>query len=82
MKWQTIETAPKNGERILLYRYDWAENVCVGYWDITWEDWYVVGGGTPWIGATHWTAIPPLPKISTTKLYSTRRSKGFRRSIN
>lgn len=64
MNWQPIETAPKNGDRVLLYRAEWQENVCVGYWDATWGDWHVVGGGAPWIGATHWAAIPPLPNAT------------------
>lgn len=61
MNWQPIETAPKNGTRVLLYRDDWQESVCVGYWDSTWADWSIVGGGTPCPGATHWADIPPLP---------------------
>jgi hypothetical protein len=61
MNWQPMETAPKNGDRILLYRQGWNENACVGYWDIVWLDWHIVGGGCAWSGPTHWAPIPPLP---------------------
>jgi hypothetical protein len=32
MNWQSIETAPKDGSKILAFEYYWVENPFVCYW--------------------------------------------------
>jgi hypothetical protein len=59
--WQPIETAPKDGSRVVIFRANWRETVSVGHWSVTAKEWYVVNGGYPWHAPTHWAPIPPLP---------------------
>lgn len=60
MNWMPIETAPRDGTRILMFRYGWAESMAVGYWDSTWSAFCPVGGSF-FQGATHWMPLPEPP---------------------
>ena len=60
--WQPIETAPRDGNRVLLYREGWREHTAVGWWSRTEKRWYTVPGTWPFNGATHWTLLPEPPK--------------------
>lgn len=62
MNWQPIETAPKDGTIVLLYRRDWAVNICAGYWDFEWCDWFSVGAPSPFLSAAYWQPLPEPPK--------------------
>jgi hypothetical protein len=66
--WQPIETAPKDGTRVLLY-IDEDEGPCIGKWDIDfWQkpNWCMEAGDY-WSGATHWQPLPaPPPSRPTT----------------
>lgn len=64
MKWEPIETAPKD-ESILLY-YPTDDIIIVGYWcDFKWQIDHV--GGYEWesdvdcIEPTHWMPLPEAP---------------------
>ena len=50
-EWQPIETAPKDGTRVLLFRDGWAENTSVGYWNSDYEEFNALaqgpGGSSP-----------------------------------
>lgn len=62
-EWQPIETAPKDGTRVLLFRRGWAESVSVGWWGGLWETWNVAGGITSeFVHPTHWMPIPEPPE--------------------
>lgn len=69
MKWQPIETAPKDGREILLFDRDDLPTVFAGKWAP------VAGDGGWWIYAdellqdacaeafpTHWMPLPPPPE--------------------
>jgi len=70
MEWQPIETAPKDGRRILLGREGWCE---VGRWALdyecrqnadpgAWSDDHDYGGPEDDSWPTHWTPLPEPPK--------------------
>jgi len=59
-RWQPIETAPRDGTRVLLGRHD---NVMLGYWEFSegpgwWTD-------SEWWGNDHFTRWQPLPAPPT-----------------
>lgn len=59
-RWQPIETAPKDGSRMLLWTVwrDGFEFADTGYWsDLHGGGWVRNGAGTP----THWMPLPPHP---------------------
>ena len=62
MEWLPIESAPKDGTRVLLYRADWMENLAVGFWSDDFQEWRPVGGGC-FPGPTHWHQGPPPPSL-------------------
>ena len=64
-KWQPIETAPKNGNHILLYRYDIK---FVGYYGGANVGWRINAPDLPcmWPEPTHWMPLPK-PPIETPK---------------
>ena len=74
MTWQPIETAPKDGSLVLLYRpdaYDWGK-VTPGKWETQqyskkpkpyWDIWLKIGGiseSRAWV-PTHWMPLPEPP---------------------
>lgn len=63
MEWQPIETAPKDGTKVLL----WDDGVTIGEWSENvhpWNDgnWWVEGGQVTTQTATHWMPLPEPPK--------------------
>lgn len=61
MKWQPIETAPKDDERVLLYSgYGGAQAVC--RWSDHFGQWMVCAGGTVFQDPNHWMPLPPAPE--------------------
>ncbi len=62
MKWQPIETAPKDESRILLYRTGWAEAIAVGWWSNANVCWMSIPGTWEW-KATHWMPLPDPPEV-------------------
>ena len=81
MKWQPIETAPKDGTEILLYGVTAGEIsgmhrrpvICCGDWmggrsDFPGQDWWNVlhtDGYCVWCRATHWLPLPDPPLDDT-----------------
>lgn len=59
MEWQTIDTAPKDGSRILLSR-NWKESMAVCWWSEIDEEWIPVAGSI-FTDATHWMPLPSPP---------------------
>lgn len=62
VEWMPVETAPKDGTRILLYREGWAENVAVCWWSNSQDEWEVAAGLCPFYDATHWIKLPTDPE--------------------
>jgi hypothetical protein len=70
MKWQPIETAPKDGTRILLFIED---QVIEGHWDDSWPMWctaYLSSHGCGCCSSsneepTHWMPLPAKPEKET-----------------
>lgn len=62
MTWQPIETAPKDGTEILVFRqYEYGQTILPHYEVVRWEgEWLYAGEYS--IAATHWTPLPPPPK--------------------
>jgi len=56
-QWQPIETAPKDGTHVLLYREDWADDIAAGWYSHDWMQ----SNGTWFLGATHWMPLPDPP---------------------
>lgn len=58
--WQPIETAPKDGTRVLLYRP--GEQI-IGYW---WrgadDEYWNAARGLEFYGPTHWRSLPEPPE--------------------
>lgn len=69
-EWRSIETAPKDGTRILLaMKHVNPEpddvNVDIGAWgkrDWNKEEMWCMAGGDGWRHATHWMPIPSEPE--------------------
>lgn len=55
--WQPIETAPRDGRRILLCRGEIVEPVTVGYWSMA-ECRFVMPLARDECPATHWMRLP------------------------
>lgn len=59
MEWQPIETAPKDGTRILTYRQGYVENMAVAWsYELGWHPVF----GDIWPNPTHWMPLPSPPK--------------------
>lgn len=59
-EWQPIETAPRDGTHMLLFR----EHVYfIGYWATKAQSWRVNADGLPMINPppTHWMPLPEPP---------------------
>lgn len=62
--WRPIETVPKDGTELLLYRPAWAYNVLTGAWSKDHEQWWVDGALSNPAHFTHWMPLPPEPRGS------------------
>ena len=64
--WQTMETAPRDGHHILLYR---PEIQFTGYYGGANSGWRINAPGLPamWPKPTHWTPLPEPPEIKRSK---------------
>lgn len=64
-EWRTMESAPKDGRRILLAdaRYKDVDATMLGRWKRGkwWSDATLSGHSIVWESATHWMPLPPLP---------------------
>lgn len=61
MTWKPIETAPKDGTHVLLFR---PEINFVGYWSGTRRAWIASTHSYPAGPApTHWMPLPPDPEV-------------------
>ena len=64
-EWQPIETAPKDGTRILLYGYECETQWNVCYWVTEEEQGYTGWYGWDWPAyevPSHWMPLPEPPK--------------------
>lgn len=61
MKWQPIESAPKDGSPLILFNAKWHMSRLMGGWDAHEGSWRLHGYGHPAEQPTHWHA--PLPPI-------------------
>ena len=72
-QWQAIETAPRDGTRILLfngcgvYEGKWLKENNDENWDKEIETWFITISGDPWYNqtledATHWMPLPQPPE--------------------
>lgn len=59
--WKPIETAPRDGTRILVYREGYAEPVAVCWWSKAFGDWLSVPGAYAW-RPDKWRPLPQLPE--------------------
>ncbi len=71
MEWQPIETAPKDGTRLLLYFPELKklgnEEVVIGFWHQPGNQehpGYWMGWGSGRKTATHWMPLPKAPNAS------------------
>ena len=68
MSWQPIETAPKDGTKVLLVNR--RGNMAVGLWQgqELYKGWWLMGGNRPNLffnaphGPTHWMPLPAPPR--------------------
>lgn len=58
--WQPIETAPRDGTRVLLYREEWDHPEIIGWWAAAYQC-FRSWPGEPWAQPTHWRPLPPPP---------------------
>ena len=61
--WQPIETAPKDGTPVLLYRPMWSIHYVIGRWNERLRQWRT-DGGRMILDAEYWTALPAPPTDS------------------
>lgn len=61
MQWRAIETAPKDGTRVLLYRAGLGESMAVAWFSHDFDEWTPVNGSV-FPCPTHWLPLPPPPK--------------------
>ena len=61
MEWQPIETAPKDGSIVLIYRDGYVIDQACCWYSKEFEYWTPVGGYI-FMGATHWMPLPEPPK--------------------
>lgn len=68
MRWQPIETAPKDGTSMLLCRWDDNEQdvlpIVSGFWSRLSEVWFAEMVGRN-VTPTHWMPLPPPPEDMT-----------------
>jgi hypothetical protein len=59
--WQPIETAPKDGTRVVLYLPEFAEEYRIAFWARSWGEWQTIPGLYSCRSASHWMPLPPPP---------------------
>lgn len=59
--WRDIDSAPKDGTRVLTHRQGFAESMAVAWWHESELEWVAVHGSY-WPEPTHWMPLPPAPK--------------------
>ena len=57
-EWQPIETAPKDGTRMLMFWPYWRSDPVIGQWDGEWYSECQLADGP---GPTHWMPLPAVP---------------------
>lgn len=77
MKWNPIDTAPKDGTKILLAKIAPIEGVpefgleghptqvwwcCLGWWSDTWNKWFDGVEPSGLAGPNYWMPVPPVPE--------------------
>lgn len=62
MDWQPIETAPKDGTHILMFRPRAKQPIAVGLFVPGWHHPMAIPGRYGWDDVTHWMPLPPPPK--------------------
>ena len=64
MDWQPIETAPKDGTRVLLVEAEQPTGVSTGWWTMAgWRDFGDIGcNGLADYSPTHWMQLPAPPR--------------------
>lgn len=62
MKWQLIETAPKDGSAIIVYDPDDGDIAVVEFYQESWTSKYCVDSWIKFNNATHWMPLPQPPK--------------------
>ncbi len=62
--WQPIETAPRDGTRVILYREGYAEDQAIAWWDTVISVWRPVNGSV-FTSVTHWQHLPSPPQPPT-----------------
>lgn len=65
--WRDIESAPKDGEKILISNANWPTKVRVGYWSEDFREWRDYGA--IFLQPTHWMPLPagPVKSVMTEK---------------
>ena len=63
LRWRPIDTAPRDGVRVLVYRDGYAESVAVAWFNSTGggDACWVPVNGSVWPEATHWMPLPDAP---------------------
>lgn len=63
VEWQPMETAPRDGTRVVLYGAGYTNNEAFlgEWWDDGWHAWYECCGYAPLASPTHWMALPEPP---------------------
>jgi hypothetical protein len=62
--WQPIETAPKDGTKILAWEFD---DYTIVWWGVSASGWYGWKFSDDWISCypTHWQPLPAPPESPT-----------------
>lgn len=68
-EWHPIETAPKDGTRVLLIEGDQPSEACTGWWMMgAWRDYGDIGcNGQADYSPTHWMPLPFGPYATISK---------------
>jgi hypothetical protein len=63
--WRPIETAPKDGTRVLLYQVDspiGAHKIWIQYCNAKWGEYWLSSDESLRMEPSHWMPLPPPPK--------------------
>jgi Protein of unknown function (DUF551) len=59
-EWRTIDSAPRDGTRVLIYKRGFAEDIFVAWYSTTWEGWHAAYA-INFVEPTHWMPLPEPP---------------------